>query len=97
MNCKPGDLAIIVRCDSDPLNVGMLVNVISYHRGMFRAPDKWKWDATEEGGWLVKSCGGMFMDAGIRRKYVCIDDCRLRPINPPAIDQTTEADELVKA
>lgn len=40
MNCKPGDLAVLVRARLDPTHLGKIVSVI-------------KWDARLE-GWVVK-------------------------------------------
>jgi hypothetical protein len=83
MNCKPGDLAVIVRCDSNPECVGRIVQCLSF-LGCARVDwimqhDVWevRWgdkDAREPGvlGWAVP-------------------DSDLRPIRDPGEDTTDES------
>ena len=74
MNCKPGDLAIIVTSNAG--NEGRIVEVIRQsHWGV--------------GYWHVRSIGSpCMMDIGIPAMEASIQDFRLRPIRPDAEPQT---------
>ncbi len=98
MNCKPGDLAIIIASKMASRDIGKLVRVISFHIGVFYTPDGHPWDA-EDGGWMVEGAGSPLWDGTKMawRKYVCYDDTRLRPIRPPASELPTEAARELEA
>lgn len=71
MNCKPGDLAVFVRC-SFPENVGKLVRIV----------DKLRCDPEE---WRVVALGRLMTNAGFLTtpgQVVWADDPDLRPIRP---------------
>jgi hypothetical protein len=70
LNCRPGDLAVVVR--SMDGNFGKLVHVL-------RAYEK------ERGWWVCEPLSELrTADAGWTREKVCAADESLRPITPPA-------------
>lgn len=78
MNCKPGDLAIVVRSDTFPENIGILVEVLT----------PWVWNRTDTPfSWHVQSLGRPLAawDGYDNKSYT--DKCgmydrSLRPIRP---------------
>ena len=92
MNCKPGDSAFCINLCTDSVR-GKICKVIRrdltvdgdwWHVEFDHPQDRVYWD------------GSRFVHTRRSRKSR-MHDLDLKPINPPAIDQTTEADELVKA
>lgn len=76
MNCKPGDLAVVV--NSQRANEGKLVTVL--------CASPWFQNA-----WFVRSLGGpLNIDVGGSLLEGNIEDFRLRPIRPGSEDTTTE-------
>jgi hypothetical protein len=89
MNCKPGDLAIIINATRCPENIGRIVTVLRHRMG--------DWDYSdfmpEAGQWIVRSNGGALAsknDAGdmfydMEGPY---RDAYLRPIRPASLDDS---------
>lgn len=82
MNCKPGDMAIVVSGLVDQANVGRICEVLCA-------------DPTRAGFWYVHSLGGAahVVGGGVSMTGQ-IHDSRLRPIrpNPPEEQATTSKD-----
>lgn len=85
MNCKPGDLAIIIRAPF----AGMMVEVLyEAPRVRHTLPDGHEHVACPPGEWVVKSVGSPFhvrIGSGIKRStrvtsYACCIDSALRPL-----------------
>lgn len=71
MNCKPGDLAVIVRGEI-PENFGAFVEVLG----------RWP-DIDGRACWCVRALRKCRTDMGtLRHEGICFDDC-LKPIRPP--------------
>lgn len=78
MNCRPGDLAVVVRSDAG--NDGKIVFVVraaAYHEYA-------EFDHADEGRhWWVECKSGLLMDTwGGGEKESSMPDARLRPIRP---------------
>lgn len=86
MNCKPGDLAVIVH----PRHYGKLVTVLyAAPHGRFTMPDGWTHaDVSDRGpSWVIESNGSPFearLRDGTERMtvYAVVGDRWLRPIRP---------------
>lgn len=94
MNCKPGDLAIVI---GGPVYGGRLVEVLyaapvgvahELPNGVTNAPNG-------EGCWVVKSMGTPFPKAIGDGMYGTGRDSNLRPL--PGITEVNEHDEAVSA
>lgn len=98
MNCKPGDLAVVVRGRPNSPNIGKLVRVVELWAGQ-------EVDGIQYGGveqlWIIESLGGKLavfakrtndIDAWVKKR-VSPDRC-LRPIRgdeePESIETTKE-------
>ena len=83
MNCKPGDLAIIVRTGKKTrLLLGRVIKVLKVQQGWplngdYSTVDCWTYEPP------------MFMDGGTPLTFA--NDCCLRPIRPQADDATDES------
>ena len=88
MNCKPGDLAVVVRCDDAPHEVGLIVEVVAIagHAGWIGD------DFVYEGpGYIARKANGEkfvseFLEgkAPVQTMYAAYQFDALRPIrNPP--------------
>lgn len=91
MNCKPGDLAVVIRCtDATQHALGAFVQVIEYwdERVYTRAFGIDGWHTT----WRCKpASGGAIVNwQGKRCKTVAIPDFALRPIRDPGDDARDE-------
>lgn len=101
MNCKPGDLAVIVRSQFFPQEVGLLVEVVELVNAgaYFVAPDGVAYRPTAC-AWLIKymgSCQKAQKGPGLLRFALWIDSC-LRPIRPGDLeDETPTVRELEAA
>lgn len=85
MNCKPGDLAVIVRGEI-PENIGAFVDVIG----------RWP-DVDGRPCWMVRAARKCLTNGGVRtRQGVCFDDC-LQPIRPPGEPVEVRKDAEVPA
>lgn len=87
MNCKPGDLAYIVRSGA-PENIGAVVEVL---RPV--PPGEWLFQDSPE--WVVKARDKLWgFDSGNPEPYLVDDletrDCDLRPISGVPVDEETE-------
>ncbi|QIM51607.1 hypothetical protein [Hydrogenophaga crocea] len=91
MNCKPGDLAVIVR--SGAQNAGKLVEIA---RPATQAERK-IFDHRREGfHWWVCSIGTPIVDSwGDARMETALPDAWLRPIRDPGDDATDEMVQLL--
>jgi hypothetical protein len=90
MNCKPGDLAVIVKAKQDMRNIGKIVTVLRLAiDGEYLGP--WRTRMTREDGisWVIEGVGQIFW-AGDPVKQRAIPDEWLRPITPPPGTVTTE-------
>jgi hypothetical protein len=76
MNCKPGDIAIVVRAGATAENVGKLVEVIGP-------------SAAYPGWWTVQSLSGWLAGASGRAMAGNIEDHRLRPLRDSDGDDET--------
>lgn len=83
MNCKPGDLAIIIRAPFVPENVGRIVKVLKFV-GVDDGGERSDWWRVESGGLPIKGRGGVFVLNGI------VPDAYMRPVS--GIPDTEEAD-----
>ena len=97
MNCKQGDLAVVVNARAAENN-GRIVKVLELAApGDWVAPSGHSYVVESEPTWLVKSCDGdPFASVTLSGRRVPGDpiqpfrDCALRPIRPPAQgDQVT--------
>ena len=101
MNCKPGDLAIVVKARNTTEMLGGIVTVV-------RAPvpleifvtdrGRVRWTGTCSGAWVVSSSHPMPWNDGGGSQYlamerVFMDEC-LRPINPG--DLVEDEDQINK-
>lgn len=80
MNCKPDDLALIVR--SDVKNAGKLVTVLRAAR-----PEEFQnfYHRNEGHHWRVRAVGSPIVTTGgLVLIETSLPDCRLRPIRPQA-------------
>lgn len=80
MNCKQGDLAVIV--DSDVGNCGKIVRCVSLHGSRTHDLDGLKFDGYSSIRWVIDppvSCG--WVGGGFGNLYT-IEDQDLRPIRP---------------
>ena len=96
MNCKPGDLAVIVRLRPENSHLlGQLVEVVSTPpRGVFRLPDQRLHDPVSDGSWwVIKFLAPVDLKCirgGSRSRYAAIQDSALRPIRDPGEDAQDE-------
>ena len=75
MNCKPGDLAVIVRSERAPEHIGKIVTCVRPH--IFLGVECWEITPT-----LKNSTGGT--------AYWAVPDRQLRPIRDPGDDAQDE-------
>lgn len=99
MNCKQGDIAVIVRSVTHPDEIGLLVSVLELvlTGGEVTAPDGLIHMASEA-AWLVEYLGAPRPTTGglleMSRYALWADRC-LRPIRPGDMeDETPTAEEL---
>lgn len=97
MNCKPGDLALVIGLDGDP-GIGKVVRCLKFvPRGtLASAADKQWHRTTAEDGWLTDTLlypPPEFENWG-EINYVAADRCLL-PLRPPAADETDTAERGV--
>lgn len=89
MNCKPGDLAIVVRAQAAPEMLGRIVTVVRapVYRELFKTDrGHIRWAGNCSGAWVVSSNYPMPWKCEngphhLAMERVFVDDC-LRPINP---------------
>lgn len=78
MNCKPGDLAFIIRSDF-PENVGRIVRVVSaIGNRPFQGGIDFMWLVYADGSVVTASFNG----EAVQVREGCIGDSLLRPIRP---------------
>ncbi len=102
MNCKPGDLAVVVRARNTPELTGRIVRVIRSARPDDRFEGR-GWRPTSEAAWVVTSEGTPLpwrLISGslifVASRPVC--DFMLRPIRgDESADTTTASETLPKA
>lgn len=103
-NVKPGDLAIVVGCKSNPEINGRIVEVLSRRPpSAFQAPNGMLFAAfmNDQVAWLVKYIGGpgpVYRVDGSRAPdsfYDCAIDAILRPLPGISDDITTEQEATV--
>lgn len=84
MNCKPGDLAVLVRVEKPQLepNIGKLVTVL-------RAYDATRWWVRNEQPMLASHAPGVYHQVPVGN-WVIASDPSLRPIRPQADDAQDE-------
>ena len=93
MNCKPGDLALVVRCKLSPENVGKIVRCERLEDPMFigeAAGSIWRVD--REITWHLALGSGR---SKVKRPFA--PDYCLMPIRPPASDESDTADQDLPA
>ncbi len=96
MNCKPGDLAVIIRSDSirESCDLGKIVEVLE-------AGDDWSDMGDSRTFWRCESkCGPILCQSETwdwsLETHCDIPDSHLRPLPPPeSIDSTEDERELV--
>ena len=81
MNCKPGDLAVMIRSD-DRRNIGLLMTVVEAHPKLFRY-----WIVELHGRGIDTRTGSV---AGANGRKVRAHDDDLRPIRDPGEDAQDE-------
>lgn len=98
MNCKPGDMAVVVKSCWESC-VGMVVEVVSHSVRLEASPGVFTWACKlvtgtkaikhHEDGYC---CGITYLMPG---EFVGIADCCLKPIKPPpvTVNVTTELNE----
>jgi hypothetical protein len=92
MNCKPGDLAVIIKDKYSPADIGKIVEVL--HEG------EHEWEDAEGFHWYVRSvCGPMEVRVYVGEEFsgnlhydheAHIPDSCLKPIRDPGEDATDE-------
>ena len=102
MNCKPGDLAVIVRGRPNSPNIGKLVLVVELWAG--QKVDGFRYSDVGEQAWVVESIGGNLVtfatadDMGALVKRRVVTDSCLRPIRgdeePESIETTKEKENV---
>lgn len=100
MNCKPGDLAIVIKDASTAKLAGMLVQVLHLAPPTdFLLPDRFVHDGCLPGIWVVKFfhpvTAPIYSRSATRQtEYGCIGDRYLRPLPPP---ESADAEESTSA
>ena len=104
MNCKPGDLAIVIRDARTAKTAGMLVEVLYLAPADqdFRLPDGFRHNPPGPDEWVVKLSHPVPAPMGSSGRtrmtqYGCMGDRYLRPL--PGVDDLddVETDELLPA
>lgn len=91
MNCKPGDLAVVIR--SDAKNAGKVVEVL---RPATKIESEGFRHFNEGFHWWVRSAGSPIVSGlGVVRTETALPDARLRPIRDPGDDATDEMVQLL--
>lgn len=93
MNCKPGDLAVIVKSENAE-NIGLFVEVIEAFRNGMYGP----WHLIgDPPAWVCKAKGQIVFTNILRERFVvsegAIPDECLRPIRPPAPETKTNTEK----
>lgn len=101
MRCRPGELAVIVRCDYRE-NLGRLIEVLApvsvSPGGWVTLPNGISGFAEQRSDWLCKSIGSAFLLGGKKPSLYCLcPDSWLRPIRPDADPVETETEREVTA
>jgi len=104
MNCKPGDLAFLIRAPKEPCKSPSIVKVLhAAPLGDFKLPDGVTGSGEHLEHWVCESSSGDFIVlmefSGETRKskYASIPDEFLRPIRPDAEpESTTTSRELAE-
>ena len=98
MNCKPGDLAVIVDGDDCPQNLGRFVTVVEWVPAFipYCAPDGSEFMGDNVAGWSVRAQSSLVTqningEYYLNDKYAVLDDRDLRPIRP-----SEEPDEMLR-
>lgn len=78
MNCKPGDLAYVVRADGEPENVGRVVTVVALdsHLTSFLGYPLWEVESPTPLTGVIYPSGEI-----VRTNWLVIADANLRPIS----------------
>jgi len=79
LNCRPGDLAVIVKVIRTPSLLGRIVKCVRLLNEGERV-DGYFWIKRRENAWLVESCGGPMEWAGDFVMRRALADEFLRPI-----------------
>jgi hypothetical protein len=87
LNCKPGDLAVVLKTRMRPDAVGMVVRVVEHT--VVGGEPAWRIDPPLPGGVRWSFAGGSWTDGTSIR-----DEC-LRPIRDPGEDAVDEILQLV--
>jgi hypothetical protein len=91
MNCKPGDLAVIVRSVDPRLaqNIGLIIKVVRPFLNGQRTPDGRTYWNSDQPRWLVHSTSASLWDGVVKSCWHVCFDASLRPIrDQPGADQT---------
>jgi hypothetical protein len=103
MNCKPGDLAIIVSDKSEfPPMCGHIVSVMNLAPWRpFTDPDGNGHVAADSDSWLVKLQRPLlwptYPSGYARTIYIVCNDSQLRPIRPDSLADETEREKEIAA
>ncbi len=99
MNCKPGDLAVIVRT-SNPMLIDRIVTVMyaAPAEQRFRLPDGFLHFAVPRGYWVCEFANPVEAKIGFETeatgaratKFAPVPDQNLRPIRDPGVDAVDE-------
>ena len=98
MNCKSGDLAVIIRSDFSQ-NIGHLINVVKpadmhdYHRAPY-GDDRFHWECEVIGGGLVGWDDAFKVTPCAKGILIAMADSDLMPIRDPGDDAVDEMVEL---
>lgn len=91
MNCKPGDMAVVLQAKL-PQNIGLIVEVLE--RGFMDNEDGWTWRV--KAAW---PCTAVNTLSGLRRTVTeaSVRDAWLKPIRPPEtpVEETLDAELTV--
>jgi hypothetical protein len=90
MNCKPGELAIIVRCAMSPEVIGTIVMVLDFASigQVFNSPDGIR-HVSEVDGYFVESCGRKFPPNPRVSSFSVVAKYIIRPIRPGDMEDET--------
>lgn len=88
MNCKPGDLAIRIRCEKDDyIPVGSIVRCIKLYPGRIQVRNKNEVIFYSDNVWAIEWNGKTFSERGYQ---LGVPDGHLRPILDPGDDAQDE-------
>lgn len=101
LNCKVGDLAIVVRCPTAPANISKFVRIVGVAnsdeyeaRALFSCHFWWECISESSDGVLAQEDGKLVFSGG---REFAFPDAWLRPIRPLDEPETITTDDEVMA